>query len=891
MGVIHRDIKPANLLVDATGRLWVTDFGLARMASPGGDAGGGLTLTGDLIGTLRYMSPEQALAKRVIVDHRTDIYSLGATLYELLTLRPAFTGEDRQELLRQIAFEEPKPPRRINHVIPAELETIVLKALEKNPAERYATAQELADDLERFVKDEPIQARRPSVVQRVRKWSRRHRTGVTAALICLLVALVAGVGSVGFVLGERATRQQAAEAKVQEALDEATPRLQLGNPYDPVLVAAVQQAEAQVDTGNVAAELEGRVKQLRRDVEMLKRLDEAHLRAATGGKEGWDLTGVDRLFIVAFQGYGLDVAFPDADKAAAQVRASAIRLQLVAGLDNWAFWRNVLKKGSGAGMAAVAGRADDDPWRQRLRGAIQHGNRPARKKLAKEKTTLSQPPAYIVLVSLVLPPEEAEEVLRAAHRQYPADFWINHDLAVALGERTPSAPAESIRFAQAAVVLRPQSAVAHNSLGASLARDGRWGEAIAEYREALRINSDDALVHDNLASALAQKALLLKKQGEPDKAIVNFREAIKHKPGYAEAYISLGALLCDVKRDYDGAIEAFQTAINLRPKNAVAYFNLGNARRHKGQFEEAIAAYQNALDFLPEGDPVRPSAQGQLKQAQDLLALANRLSLVLAGTEKAGARDLATMAQMCVLYKKYHATAARLYRDALQAEPGLMAQHRYNAACAAALAGCGEGKDAFNLADKEKRRLRDQARVWLWGELELLDKQHRAGHLLGVLLLEERVAHAQEVPAFKGVRDSLDALSEPEQAAWRKLWADTDQLLKQARGSISQTTLQGVLTDKAHQQSHEQQLQAGKEYLIDMTSSAFDTYLKLLDPKGNLVAENDDIAPNNLNSRIVFTPKETGTFRIVATSFQERGRGAYTVTITTLKGKGDKKSP
>src|SRR5215470_10845434 len=117
-----------------------------------------LTMTGDLVGTVRYMSPEQALAKRVIVDHRTDVYSLGVTLYELLTLQPAFGGGDREELLRQIAFEEPRPPRRLNKALPAELETIVLKAMEKNPAERYATAQDLAADLERFLSDLPIRA-------------------------------------------------------------------------------------------------------------------------------------------------------------------------------------------------------------------------------------------------------------------------------------------------------------------------------------------------------------------------------------------------------------------------------------------------------------------------------------------------------------------------------------------------------------------------------------------------------------------------------------------------------------------------------------------------------------------------------------------------------------
>jgi serine/threonine protein kinase/Tfp pilus assembly protein PilF len=186
-GVVHRDIKPGNLLLDARGHIWVTDFGLARF--PGED---GLTRTGDVLGTLRYMSPEQAHARRGTVDHRADVYALGASLYELLTLEPVFDGGTPQEVLYRTAHEEPRPLRRVDPAIPAELETIVLKALEKDPARRYQTAQEFADDLRRFLAEQPIQARRPTPQERAVKWLRRHPAGVRAALLAG-VAIVAAL--------------------------------------------------------------------------------------------------------------------------------------------------------------------------------------------------------------------------------------------------------------------------------------------------------------------------------------------------------------------------------------------------------------------------------------------------------------------------------------------------------------------------------------------------------------------------------------------------------------------------------------------------------------------------------------------------------------------------
>ena len=180
-------------MLDAEGKLWITDFGLARV-----DGDHGLTMTGDIMGTLRYMSPEQALGQNASVDERSDVYSLGVTLYEMLTLQPIYPSANRNELLQMRAQHEPTPLRQLNNAISADLETIIHKAIAKEPADRYATAQELADDLRRYLNGEPIHARRPSVATRIVKWVGRNRSlalsfaaafigGIVAAAIVVVV--------------------------------------------------------------------------------------------------------------------------------------------------------------------------------------------------------------------------------------------------------------------------------------------------------------------------------------------------------------------------------------------------------------------------------------------------------------------------------------------------------------------------------------------------------------------------------------------------------------------------------------------------------------------------------------------------------------------------------
>jgi tetratricopeptide (TPR) repeat protein len=381
---------------------------------------------------------------------------------------------------------------------------------------------------------------------------------------------------------------------------------------------------------------------------------------------------------------------------------------------------------------------------------------------------------------------------------------------------------EAIAEFRAAIATKqdfPDADKAHDNLGNVLAVKGQTEEAIAEYRAAIRINKDQPGAHYNLGNVLRDK-------GRRDETIAEYREAIRLKVDFPEAHVNLGTTL-HAKGRLDEAIAEFRAAIATKqdfPEAYEAHYDLGLALRDKGRLDEAIAEYRAAirlkqdhprahvwlgnalqgqgeyraaLEELRRGHELGsrsaswpyPSAEW-VRQCERWLELDAKLPRVLKGdAQPADAAERLELAQMCQLPgKSLHAAAVRFYTDVFAAEPKVVddlgAAHRYNAACAAALAGVGQGQDARNLDDKGRARLRQQALDWLRADLTAYGRVLDNGPEQTRPLALGRLEHCLADPDFAGVQEpqALARLPESERQSWQQLWADVRDHLARARG-------------------------------------------------------------------------------------------------------------
>jgi serine/threonine-protein kinase len=647
-GVIHRDLKPSNVLLTGDGRPKVCDFGVAKLLS-GSDQ---KTHSGLILGTAEYMAPEQAEAKTA-PGPAADVYALGVILYEMLTGRPPFKGATTLDTLSQVRAQEPVPLRRLQPSVPRDLETICLKCLSKDPARRYASAADLAADVRRHLRHEPIRARPPSALYQLGKFALRHRALVATTAAFLALLLVGGAvtawQAVALARAERdqAVRQALRSREVHEALGRAGAlREQARATGGPAKWAKAREearrAEALAEGGPVEPGLAERVGLLLRDMNeeeadrrLVARLEEAWLlQAEVNFKENRfvEQRALPR-YRQAFADYGLlpGSTVPAEAAARIQCRPPGVRGPALAALDDWLDVAREEKAAEAGWLERVLAAADPDDWRQRLRAAREKPDRQALEDLAREVKVAAQPAQVVVLLGRALVAsgsiKAAAELLRRAWFAYPGDFWVNLHLGWALATSRPPQPDAAIRFFMVAVALRPSSPGARLNLGNELQARGQLDEAIACFHKAIELDPKFAEAHNNLGNALQARGQLdeaiacfkkaieldpkfaqahnnlgvaLQARGQVDEAIACYEKAIELDPKYANARNNLGIILCDVKQDYDRAIACFRKAIELGQKLAEAHSNLGVALQGRGRADEAIACFHKAIEFDPK---------------------------------------------------------------------------------------------------------------------------------------------------------------------------------------------------------------------------------------------------------------------------------------------------
>jgi serine/threonine protein kinase/tetratricopeptide (TPR) repeat protein len=660
-GIIHRDLKPSNVLVaqyDGRPVPKVIDFGVAKAAGPQLTEKTLVTGFGAIVGTLEYMSPEQAEVNQLDIDTRSDIYSLGVLLYELLTGGPPFTRRESEqggvlEMLRMIREQEPTRPSaklstadglptlaadrgtepgRLPRLVRGELDWIVMKALEKDRNRRYETANGFALDVERYLADETVLACPPSAGYRLRKFARRNKAGLAVAALVLFFLVLLGTG-IGWAVRDRAARQSRTGAQADLILADVE-QLEIDQKW-PEALAAARRAQAAVVGGEADAATAQRVRDRLTDLEFIDRLEQIRMQRGTTIASMINTAETDRAYAAAFRDYGIDVETLAVETSVERLKARPkLAIPIAAALDDWVHFQAPLSEGDSAGrqrLLVVARGIDPEPLRDRMRstpGPPSPEERDELRRLAESINVRAHHPATLFSLTFNLQkaqfPDLALRILRDAVLVYPGDYWLNVHLGVVLALQKDRVGA--VRFFTAAVSIRPNATSPRRMLGLTLQTQMRLDEAAAVYREVIRLDPKDDATRQRLCK-------ILREQKKLDEAVAGCEEAIAHNPTAAWAYLELGHTLRAQKK-LEAAGACYRKVIELDPTNAAArqafgwilreqgkldeaaawlkaatardpnatwaHRDLGSALRQQGKLGEAVASYHRAIELSPE---------------------------------------------------------------------------------------------------------------------------------------------------------------------------------------------------------------------------------------------------------------------------------------------------
>jgi serine/threonine-protein kinase len=647
--VIHRDLKPSNVMVGSFGEVQVMDWGLAKVLQRGGLAdepscrsaeesiietgrsgsGADASRAGSIFGTPAYMSREQALGDIDSLDERCDVFALGSILCEILTGLPAYTGDSLNAILARARNAELGETFARLEASGADIELRVLarRCMAVELEGRARNASVVADAVTAHLAGVQERLRRAQLA----KVAAQGRARLTVALAAsMLIFAISFGGTWAWLRSQTVARQARTGREVDVALQEATTlwgearTAVVGDlaPWNDALGAA-KRASALLARGEGDAEITRRVtttlsgltserdhaqakaEAMARDRRLIERIGEISTRIG----DRLDRRQTEADYSAAFRDAGLEVDSRSPEVVAAQIASRPGAVELAAGLDAWSFERRMMDPPDFDGarrLNKVANLADPESSRQAIRDAVLQEDLGAIKRLAASIDPTTYPVWSVQRLAHALvvhgDPDAAILLLQPLQRLHPGDFWVNFELAIAYLERQSPQPAEGIRYFTAMVALRPETGFGHRCLGAALEAAFRLEEAIAEYKEAIRLQPEFDQVRHALVTLLNRVGRSKEAATETESLIRCRRDAVERDPASASARIALVRVLRHVDRLDDALIAARET-VRRFPTDGFVHQTLAWVLLARQEWDQAIAEYDEAMRLDQAANP------------------------------------------------------------------------------------------------------------------------------------------------------------------------------------------------------------------------------------------------------------------------------------------------